>query len=187
MGKDHRNSRCGGLSCKYYKTRTMILLICGLIVAPILWILFTPIVLQIDTLRGLYWVQWRGIASLRFNIQDDEPILSLRVWFWKKDFRLLASLSKSRKPNAEKKAKKRKARKKRNWKRLGLRLLQSFKVTEFDLKLDTDDYVLNSYLYPVFHLLNSKSLQISINYQGESSLQLQIENRLIRLLKVVLL
>ncbi|NRB51843.1 MAG: hypothetical protein HRU41_29495 [Saprospiraceae bacterium] len=165
----------------------MILLICGLIVAPILWILFTPIVLQIDTLRGLYWVHWRGIASLQFNIQDDEPILSLRVWFWKKDFRPLDSLSKPRKQSAEKRTKKRKPRRKINWRRLGLRLIRSFIVRQFDLKIDTDDYILNSYLYPVFHLLNSKHLQLGINYQGESSLQLHIENRLIRLLKAILL
>ncbi len=164
----------------------MILLIYGLIAAPILWMLFTPIVLIIDTTQGVYKVRWKGIASFEMSIQKDEPILQLRIWFWKKDFHLLESLSKSRKPDSEKKTEKRKPRKKRNWRRLGLRLVRSFQVRQFAIKLDTDDYVLNSYLYPIFHLLNSKSLHLGINYQGESSLQLQIENRLIRLLKAIL-
>ncbi len=165
----------------------MILLIGLLLVAPILWILFAPIVLRIDTKMGVYRVRWKGIASFQFSIQEDVPILSLHIWFWKKDFQPLDALSKARKPNSKKKAKKRKSRKKRNWRRLGLRLLHSFKVRQFDLMLDTDDFVLNSYLYPVFHMLHCKPLQLGINYQGESSLQLRIENRLIRLLKAILL
>ncbi|MBX2876073.1 MAG: hypothetical protein KTR30_28385 [Saprospiraceae bacterium] len=165
----------------------MILLISLFVLAPIVWILFSPIVLRIDTRKDLYWLRWRGIALFQLKWLDDDLVLHLRVWFWKKDFHLLDSLLEPRTSSAKKKASKRKPKRKRNWKRLGTRLLQSFTVKQFDLKLDTDDYVLNSYLYPIFSLLNSKPWQLGINYQGQSSLQLQIENRLIRLLKAVLL
>lgn len=165
----------------------MILLISLFVLAPIVWILFSPIVLRIDTRKDLYWLRWRGIALFQLKWLDDDLVLHLRVWFWKKDFHLLESLVKPRKASDKKEASKGKAKKKRNWKRLSRRLLQSFTVKQFDLNLDTDDYVLNSYLYPIFSLLHSKPWQLGINYQGQSSLQIQIENRLIRLLKAVLL
>ena len=165
----------------------MLLLIGIIIVLPILWLLFSPIILRIDTKQQQYWVRWRGIASFQLKLLEDDLILRLQVWFWKKDFYPLDGLLKAGKPSSTKKAKKGRTRKKRNWKRFASRLLGSFRVKQFDLRLDTDDYVLNSYLYPVFHLLNFKPVQLGINYQGESSLELQIENRLIRLLRAILL
>lgn len=165
----------------------MTLLISLLLVIPILWILFSPIILKIDTKEEIYWLRWWGVASIQLKTLADVPVLRLQIWFWKKDFHLLDALLKREKSRKNTTAKRRKKEKKKNWKGIGLKVLRSFTVKRFDLKLDTDDYVLNSYLYPLAYVLGSRKWRVGINYNGESSLQLQIENRLIRLLKAVLL
>ena len=166
----------------------MTLLISTFIAIPILWLLFAPMVLKIDTQRQLYYIRWLGIGSCQLKVLPDGLVLTLQFWFWKKEIHPLEVLVKQQKSQSpKKKNKKRSSRSLWEWKRLGTRLLKSFTVKQFRLRLDTDDYILNSYLFPVIHLLNFEARQVSINYLGESSLQLQIENILIRLLRAVLL
>lgn len=166
----------------------MNLLICIILITPILWLLFAPMVLKIDTQQQLYYVRWVGIGSCRVKVMQDDLVLTLQLLFWKKEMDPIEVLVQQQKAqSSKKKKKKRSSRSIKKWKRLGLRLMKSFTVKQFRLRLDTDDYVLNSYLFPVSRFLNFGPHQVSINYLGESSLQLQIENRLIRLLRAVLL
>jgi hypothetical protein len=54
------------------------------------------------------------------------------------------------------------------------------------LNVDTDDFVLNSYLFPLFYFLNRGPHEFKINYEGRASLQLRVENRLYRMLAALL-
>lgn len=163
----------------------MILLLSVLVLVLILWVLFTPIVLRIDTRSNLYTLRWRGIGSLELHVIKDELLLQLRIWFWKKDFHPFQKLLGKEKASKKKKRAKG-GRGKKNWKKKFIKLLQSFQVKQFRLVLDTDNYIQNSYLFPLFHFLSRPPWQLSINYQGDSALQLHIENRLFRLLKAII-
>ena len=48
---------------------------------------------------------------------------------------------------------------------------------------DTDDYILNAYLYPFTPFLYSPQKSFTINFEGKRDIELIIENRLGRILK----
>lgn len=167
----------------------MILLIfASLLLLLLAWLLLAPMRLVIDSHRQQYYVQWQGIGQAQVLPTTDDLIIQLRFFFWKKNFYPLHPSTKEKKQKKEKKAKKKKRRFNfRKYKRKGLRLLRSFRVRTLKLNLDTDDYVHNSYLYPLFQLLSGHNRQLTINYNGETELQLIVENRLYRMLIAFLL
>jgi hypothetical protein len=164
------------------------LLLC--VVGVITWLLLAPLQLQIDTPTNAYWLRWKGIASARLIPLADDLLIRLQIFFWQFDYYPLHPKPKAR-PQKTLKAKTRPKPKKRSWssatmdiqkwKRRGLRMLRSFTVKRFRLRLDTGDYVRNSYLYPVFFFLSTPKRQMSINYNGATDLELEVENRLYRL------
>ena len=52
------------------------------------------------------------------------------------------------------------------------------KATEFD----TDDFIVNSYLVPVFTTINTRDVNLTVNYEGDISLFMILKNRIISLL-----
>lgn len=148
------------------------------------WIVTTPLRIKIDTENQLYQVHWKGIAEAILIPLSNDFLIRFRVFFWKKDFYPLRQ--KAKQLEKKEKTKKVKSTKQssdlnRRFKK-GIQLLKSFEVKTFKLNLDTDNYIYNSYLYPVFYFLNKEHRQLKINYQGDLELQLEIENRLYRIL-----
>ncbi|MBC8489315.1 MAG: hypothetical protein H8D45_25105 [Bacteroidetes bacterium] len=64
--------------------------------------------------------------------------------------------------------------------------MKSFKLRRFNLNIDTDDVILNAFLIPVFTFVNRKNIWLNINYNGELSLILLVENRVINILLVMI-
>ena len=145
------------------------------------WLLVAPIVLKIDTQQEIGYLKWKGIAGVRLLILADDIVLRVQVFFWKKNF---YPLSRSSKSDHTKQENKRVKKKKTpvSW-RKGKKLLQSFTVQTLQLDLDTDDFVQNSYLFPVFYFLSNEKRQLRINYSGQLALKLEVHNRLFSLLK----
>lgn len=145
------------------------------------WLLMAPIVLKIDTQEELCYLKWKGIAGVRLLVLADEIVLKIQVFFWKKN---IYPLSHSPKTLTAKQAHKPKKKKKRQlpW-RKGKKLLQSFTIQTFQLDLDTDDFVQNSYLLPIFYFLSNERRRLRINYSGQTVLKLVVQNRLYHLLK----
>ena len=52
--------------------------------------------------------------------------------------------------------------------------LGSFRIRKLHLDLDTDDFMLNAWLVPVFSMVNSKDIQMRVNFDGNSSLLLDL-------------
>lgn len=146
----------------------------------IVGIMFTPIKLEIDTANNTYLLQWKGIASLSLIPVPNDLLMQFSVFFWKKDFYPLHYQAK-KKLEKPKKTKQKKVRS-QQWAHKGFRLLKSFEIKAFQLNLDTDNFIQNSYLFPIFHLLDNPKRQMKINYKGDSELFLIVENRLYRML-----
>ncbi|MBI1306335.1 MAG: hypothetical protein GC181_06945 [Bacteroidetes bacterium] len=56
-------------------------------------------------------------------------------------------------------------------------VFRSIKIEKLWLNLDTGDFILNSFLAPVFYFIDRNRKRIQINYQGENQLQLIITMR----------
>lgn len=166
------------------KPNTVVLLV-GVAVLLLLvgWLLFAPITININTWKNDYYIRMWGLGAASLILVEDNPIIRMQVFFWRKDFYPLQTNRKPKKP--KKKRKTRKVQKKFEWKFV-LRMLKTFRVQQFRLELDTDDYVTNAYLYPLFYFASRPQRQLSVNFEGKTNLLIKIENRLSRIVRVFL-
>ncbi|MBK6620378.1 MAG: hypothetical protein IPG32_05680 [Saprospirales bacterium] len=58
----------------------------------------------------------------------------------------------------------------------------SFRVLRFRLILDTDDYILNAFLFPFFTLVSRKDRSVVVNFTGRNSLDFLAVNRVWRVI-----
>lgn len=163
----------------------MALLICiGILSFLLIWLLFSPIILQVDTSQNKYSLRWVGLIKAAVIPMPDDLLLRLHLPFWRHDFsliKLLAPSSKTKKATARKATPKTGASWRFPWNRL-YRVLKSFRVLYFQLEVDTDDYVTNAYLYPLCCALRTPTRALMINFQGRNRCAFQIENRVANLL-----
>jgi hypothetical protein len=57
-------------------------------------------------------------------------------------------------------------------------ILRSFRIRKLYLDLDTDDFILNAWLVPVFSHVNSGNVRLRTNFEGRSSLVLDLRTRM---------
>lgn len=158
------------------------------------WILLAPMQLEIDTGVQLYEFRWRTIGKVGLTPTPNDLTVYWQLFFFSKEYSLTALVARQQsKPKRKKQLKKKKPKKKRfkrrswrKWLRKGNAVVNSFKVREFYLNLDTDDYILNSYLVPVFFFLSRNRNGWNINYKGESELRLSVENSPWRIIRAII-
>jgi len=143
--------------------------------------LFFPIELLIDTTAGEYLFRWRGVGGARLTGALDDPVLRWWVAGWRKEKRLLDLVGpRGREKEKEKPPEHRRAGGKRprwlTW-RLMVRVVRTFRIRTFRLQLDTDDFVMNAILFPIFYHLSGGPRQWAINFDGRSELVLKVTNR----------
>ncbi|HOY17150.1 MAG TPA: hypothetical protein PLC89_07655 [Haliscomenobacter sp.] len=158
-------------------------IIIGILVVLLAGFLFSPLVLQVDTSKSHYVLRW-GMGRLQFIPTPDDWLLSIGFSFWRKKvslLKLLAKPAKKEQDSTSKPKKKRQDRKPWSFQRL-LHIIQTFQVRQFRLDLDTDDFVTNAYLYPVFRALSTPTRALTINFQGRSQCAFEVKNRMINVL-----
>ena len=154
----------------------------SLFILLVIVLLFTPIVLCLDTATKQYYLQFKGLAKASFVAHEEEILqIKLKIFFWKKDIFLLRSL-RSLKSKKKSKSKSRKFLQSNNY-RKGMKILKSFEIERIAVNIDTGDVILNTKLYPIFTLLNYKYGNFNINFQGRNQLALYIQNRPIHIIK----
>lgn len=148
----------------------------------ILYILFMPINLCINTNSNQYYIQLKGLAKASIEGHEKELLrIELKVYFLKFYFYPF-------KKNVTKKQKKEvevsKKKKRRSFGvRKGMSVLKTFKVKRFLLDIDSGNCIFNAKLYPLFMFLNHNIGGFNINFQGRNQLVLDIQNRPIRIIK----
>ncbi|HRH39298.1 MAG TPA: hypothetical protein PK760_13190, partial [Flavobacteriales bacterium] len=130
-----------------------ILLFLLLVVAVLL---FTPLVLVIDSVKDVYLLRWGPVrASLAFS--GEHVMYQLQIFLWKREgnlFDLILSTQRTAPPNtAERKPMQAPTRTSRQWSVPWSALLWSFRVRRFLLSLDTGDVLCNAWLFPLAHVL----------------------------------
>lgn len=168
----------------------VIISILAVLAGIVLCLLFAPVVIEINTHNGLYRIGLYGLWG-RIYLVDAEIWVELKFARWKKDINIFnlpttLSLKEGFMVNEGEGEGKKKQPFKPKWKILK-ELLKSFKIVKLSWTLDTDDYVLNAQLYPLFYLTkNFTNHNISINFQGENGLVLIVKNNAWRVLKAIL-
>ncbi len=64
--------------------------------------------------------------------------------------------------------------------------VRSIRIRKLLLDIDTDDFMLNAWLVPAFSMVNSRDVQMRVNFEGTSSLLLDLRTRLGTLLWIVI-
>lgn len=149
----------------------------------ILWILLVPVIIKLDTSRNLYRFMLPGIVSAR--VVPTTEFFLIRCWVLFIPFTIDPLRMRKRSKPKQEKVK----RKKRNGPS-GRRLLKKFRnvtrairLRKFELDIDTDDFLLNAWLVPVFTGANSyRNVQMQVNFEGNLFLLLDVRTRIAALL-----
>ena len=153
----------------------------------LIYLLFVPIIIFIDTDERAYYVQLRGLAKASIE-GDQRELLRIRLdaLFTHFYFYPLRKKTKSKTKKISSKGKKSLSNRKRDWLRygrIGKRLLQSFQFKKLQVRVDTGDCIQNARLYPVAAFLNMFVGDFQVNFQNRNYLGIHLVNRPIHLLK----
>lgn len=150
------------------------------------WILVSPIQLIVDTNRQIFCIRWRGLGRFGLKILPGDLVLRFDSWIYHKDYHPLAP-RKKKKPKKKKETEKKKSKIDfRKNSRKAFRLIKTFRIKSFFVNLDTDDYILNGYLYPIFYYLGKHGEHLNINFKGDLEIKLVAENRLYKVVRAML-
>jgi hypothetical protein len=138
------------------------------------WVLFVPLVIDVDTDHFVYRIYQRGsfAFSLSPEFQPQLKLLGFRV-----------PIKSQREKEKKVKGVKEKSKKKSNYFNRYLtpfikRIFKSIQFKKFWIDMDTDDVVLNSQLVPVFFFMNHGPVQLNVNYSGRMSVQIIAQIRI---------
>ena len=160
--------------------------IISLFVATLLWILLGPVIIFLNTDNRRYYLALPGIFKAVVVPSDD--LFHIRGWifFIPYKFDPFQQKKKKRRRKIEKPKRKRGSKKLSGGLQLINGITRSVRIRKLLLDLDTDDFILNAWLIPVFSSVNSKNIRMRVNFEGTSSLFLNLQTRLGTLLWNVL-
>jgi hypothetical protein len=152
------------------------LIIVIVIIGLLSWLLISPVVMKVDTRMPEAGLRWLGIGEAKIWYEDE-------WWFWwrilfyqkKMRFSEIKAKKKVTKQTETKKKRKRKMKINRMLKK-GIRVMRTFNVEEWQLAIDTGDYIRNAQLYPLN--FSPYSFQhLAVNFNDENFLVMKIRNR----------
>lgn len=137
------------------------------------WLFLAPIKFQVDTRIPEICFRWVSVGNARLVFEQNKWWLKISVLFffkrWELEELILKGKKKARKVRPGKKTKRVK------WSRKFLNLIRTFRVTHWQIAIDTGDYIRNAWLYPLnFHPVTRHHLYL--NFLGETYLLLEIRN-----------
>lgn len=183
----------------YYFGHTMIwIYILAPLLAIVVWLLFATLYIWVNTVSNTYTVGLKGYFKISLLPDDDEYIIiRIRILGFNSVFYPFKPIEKKTRKKKKKKSKKKvKVRKNkmtglfifRLILKLAISAIQSWKIKSLKINIDTGDVIKNAYLIPIFVGVNvKKNINFTVNYQSEINLEVDVENNLYRILKVVLL
>lgn len=156
----------------------------GTLLLLLIAILLIPVSLRIDTVANKYAVNVGGVVSGSIVPTPDDFLLRVRIMGWCKDWSVVGLLArrketKTRKPKGRRRGSKGAGRVARSIfkPKKVMQILRSFKVRQFEVDFDTDNYPLNAQLYPVFYFMDRGRGKFNINFNNKRSIKLNIVNR----------
>ena len=156
-------------------------IVVSVVLLLLIGLLLLPIAVEVNTDAGVYQVRLKGLAKIRLLPGPEVWKVRICLGRWKKEVEVFGT--KEHKEEQVKKARKRtwKTRPATIWRKFR-HLMGSFRVLRFRLILDTDDYILNAFLFPFFTLVSRKDRSVVVNFTGRNSLDFLAVNRVWRVI-----
>lgn len=159
----------------------------------VLVLLVTPVVVDLDTRSAHAELRWGWIGDLRVQVDEGPLRYRARVLFirWTRPIRSGQPVQArvpvpSKKEGAKAKRKNRSFVGRRWVLRAAWKVFRATRVRRFHLVLDTDDVVLNAWLFPVFHLMRLRGMDVEVRFSGGSELAATISHSPARMLWAML-
>ena len=162
------------------------------LVAIVVILLFIPFDMIVSTDRGVASFQVGKLLSAGIKSESNSLIIYLSAPFIKKKMTIEELILKNSKPSSKKLGTKKppsstgkyfmkKIRKK--WKRI----INTFQIKQLDVNIDTDNYIINAYLYPIVLFFGMRyNKAIGINFQGVNKVNIVVRNRLANIFRAAL-
>jgi hypothetical protein len=147
----------------------------------LLLLLLSPFSMVVDTRIPAATFKWQNIGRAVIWY-DEEWRLYIQLFFYSKIISIRQLKNNSSKKKSAPKKKKR-IKKRSNFLQICrlIRVLNSFRVTEWELAIDTGDYTCNAQLYPL-NFIPYAFEHLQINFTGDNYLLLKIRNRPVNIL-----
>lgn len=141
------------------------------------WPLLSTVVMRLDTRLPRLTIEWKTVANLQATYEQQTISLEIRTLFFHRTWS--PATTRDRKPRKRQPTKKRHSRP--AFSRI-IRVLKKCRLDSLDLAVDTDNPLLNAWLYPLNYISLPAGRMIRINFENDSYLRLQISARPWRLL-----
>ena len=142
-------------------------------------LLWLPIELEIDTQREIFEVRWQGIFDFRLLPDEGRWRREMRLFGWKTNWKTnVKTVAPAQKKQPKPSSKKRRPPfSLRQGRVLVRQLWRAVRVRYFRINWDTDDFLLNAWLYPLCPLLSGERRQVSINFLGQHEVAILLQTR----------
>lgn len=147
----------------------------------LLYLLFAPIVLVMDSARGIYGLRFHHLFSLRLVLRDNFIVLKMRAAGIPFEKRLLPTEKPAdiaTRAKSPKKRKKSRFRVKALW-----HVCKSFRVRRCVIVMNVADMVLNGLMFPLLYWIGRWSgREIRISFWEDGEMDVELENTAARML-----
>jgi len=137
------------------------------------WLLLAPLQLQIDTRIPEISFRWISVGKAKIVYEQDKWWLKISVFFFFKQWDLEGLIFKPKKKVRKKRPKTKRGLSK--WLRKLFNLIKTFRVTKWQIAIDTGDDVRNAWLYSL-NFYPGIRRHFCVNFFDESYLLLEIRN-----------
>jgi flavin-binding protein dodecin len=140
------------------------------------WLFIAPLELEIDTRIPRACLRWSSVGRAIVTYQNDTWWLNLRVFFFHKQWdleKLIFGIRKKKKTG--RRDNKKAAVKKTNRAKKFLNVVKTFRVTEWQIAVDTGDVTKNAWLYALNFIKDTRR-HLRINFTDENYILLVIRN-----------
>lgn len=158
------------LACNLVHMLWLYCILC-VIACLLLALLFSPVLVEIDSDRDVYRLRYGFFAEGALVADTNGPALRLRIFGFPRQWGLPSMLWKD-KAEASKSvdsAKRKQGRPKRtvSWKKMRA-VFKAIEFRQLELDLDTGSYIRNAWLFPVFFLTSKGARKLRINFSGKT-------------------
>ncbi|MEJ5964152.1 hypothetical protein [Pedobacter immunditicola] len=145
-----------------------------LIVLITAWFLFSTLELNIDTRIPSVTFRLISIGKASVVFEDGEWWLMIRVFIFKKKWSLWHMIFEGR--NKKSKANVRRKSTQWNFHRISfLKLLKTFRITQLQIAIDSDDVIKNALLYPLSFIQPFRN-HLFVNFKDDNYLVITVRN-----------
>ena len=158
-------------------------LISAIIFFIIVYVLFAPLIIEVNSTTNLYSVRFHRLISVKLIILGNFPKLEIRIAGVKREINLFVS-------HATKKTSAHKV--KTHQKNISFGkirgVMKTFKIKEWKLSIDTGNEALNGFLFPCFLGLSRLSGHpFNINFLYRNEIIFRIENNIARIIRAYII